>query len=196
VAIRIDEQSRKKVMIVSDIIRGFLVILVPFTTALWQIYLLMFLVGSVSRFFFPAFSSTVPNIVSKDHLLTANSLSQTTFNISVVVGPAAGAVLIGVMGYTAAFFINGLTFFFSALMIFRVHLQEERTVAEGGVKEVFIQMKEGLILIRRTRPVLFVVSVFSGIMFLIGGINVKRPQKIRCTDQIYHPSNFRIYPFR
>ncbi len=168
----VDRWSRKKVMIASDIIRGFLVILVPFTTALWQIYFLMFLVASVSRFFFPAFSSTVPNIVSKDQLLTANSLSQTTFNITLVLGPAAGAVLIGIFGYAAVFFINGLTFFFSALMIFRIYLIEERTPAEGGVKEVFVQMKEGLILIRRTRPVLFVVSMFSGIMFLIGGINV------------------------
>ncbi len=168
----VDRWSRRWVMIASDIIRGGLVILVPFTTALWQIYLLMFLVSSVSRFFFPAYSSTVPNIVPKDQLLKANSLAQTTYNISLVAGPAAGALLIGIVGYTAVFIINGLTFFFSALMIFRIHLIEERKPAKGGIKEVVVQMKEGLLLIRETRPVLFVVSVFSGIMFLIGGINV------------------------
>lgn len=168
----VDRWSRKKVMIFSDIIRGALVCLIPFTTGLWQIYVIMFLVSSVSRFFFPAYSSTVPNVVPREQLLVANSLSQTTFNISLVVGPAAGALLIGVTGYTVAFFINGLTFFFSALMIARIHLLEERKVVKGGAKEVFSQMKEGLTLIRRTRPVLFVVSVFSGIMLFIGGINV------------------------
>ncbi len=167
----VDRWSRKWVMIVSDIIRGFLVMLIPFTTALWQIYVIMFLVASVSRFFFPAYSSTIPNIIPKEKLLTANSLSQTTLNASLVVGPAAGAFVVGVLGYNAAFFINGLSFFFSALMIFRIHLREERKV-KGGLREVFTQMWEGLTLIRRTRPVLFVVSIFSGIMFFIGGINV------------------------
>ena len=87
----VDRWSRKWVMIVSDIIRGILVILIPFTTSLWQIYLIMFLVSSVSRFFFPAFNSALPNIVPREHLLKANSLSQTTFNASLVVGPALGA---------------------------------------------------------------------------------------------------------
>jgi DHA3 family macrolide efflux protein-like MFS transporter len=168
----VDRWSRKWAMIISDIIRGILVMLIPVTTALWQIYILVFLVSSVSRVFFPAYSSTVPNIVSKEQLLAANSLSQTTYNISLVVGPAAGALLIGLIGYASVFFIDGLTFFFSAFMIFRIALLEERTVEKGGIREVFTQMAEGLILIRRTRPVLFVISVLSGIMFLIGGINV------------------------
>ena len=168
----VDRWSRKWVMIFSDIIRGILVILIPFTTGLWQIYVIMFLVSSVSRFFFPAYTSTVPNIVHKEQLLVANSLSQTTFNITLVVGPATGALMIGIMGYTAAFFIDGLTFFFSALMILRIHLLEEKKIGKGGIKEVFTQMKEGFVLIRGTKPVLFVISVFSGIMFFIGGINV------------------------
>ena len=168
----VDRWSRKWVMIVSDIIRGILVILIPFTTSLWQIYLIMFLVSSVSRFFFPAFNSALPNIVPREHLLKANSLSQTTFNASLVVGPALGAFLVGGIGYTMVFIIDGLSFFFSALMIFRIHLSEETKTGKSGAKEVFAQMKEGFTLIRRERPVLFVVSIFSGIMFLIGGINV------------------------
>jgi DHA3 family macrolide efflux protein-like MFS transporter len=168
----VDRWSRKWVMIASDIIRGILVILIPFTTSLWQIYLIMFLVSSVSRFFFPAFNSALPNIVPREHLLKANSLAQTTFNASLVVGPALGAFLIGGFGYSMVFFIDGLSFFFSALMIFRIHLMEEAKTGKGGAKEVFVQMKEGFTLIRRERPVLFVVSIFSGIMFLIGGINV------------------------
>jgi DHA3 family macrolide efflux protein-like MFS transporter len=168
----VDRWSRKQVMIVSDIIRGVLVILIPFTTALWQIYVIMFLVSSVSRFFFPAYNSALPNIVAKEQLLVANSLSQTTFNASLVVGPAIGAFLIGWFGYTIIFFINGLSFFFSALMIFRINLIEEKKPVKGGAKEVFTQMREGFSLIRASRPILFVVSIFSGIMFLIGGINV------------------------
>ncbi|MBU7019077.1 MAG: MFS transporter [Theionarchaea archaeon] len=168
----VDRWSRKWVMIVSDIIRGILVILIPLTTSLWQIYLIMFLVSSVSRFFFPAFNSALPNIVPREHLLKANSLSQTTFNASLVVGPALGALMVGWTGYTMVFIIDGLSFFFSALMIFRIHLLEETKTGRGGAKEVFAQMKEGFTLIRRERPILFVVSIFSGIMFLIGGINV------------------------
>ena len=168
----VDRWSRKQVMIVSDIIRGVLVILIPFTTALWQIYVIMFLVSSVSRFFFPAYNSALPNIVAREQLLVANSLSQTTFNASLVVGPAVGAFLIGWFGYTVVFFIDGLSFFFSALMIFQIQLMEEKESVKGGAREVFTQMKEGFSLIRASRPVLFVVSIFSGIMFLIGGINV------------------------
>ena len=168
----VDRWNRKWVMIASDIIRGFLVVLIPFTTGLWQIYAIIFLVSSVSRFFFPAYNSVIPSIVSKEQLLKANSLSQTTYNITLVLGPAVGAFLIGLLGYAVAFFFNAVTFFFSALMILRVHLSEDKIDAEGGITEVFTQMKEGLTLIRRKKPILFVISVFSGIMFFIGGINV------------------------
>jgi MFS family permease len=88
-----------------------------------------------------------------------------------VVGPATGAVLVGILGYASVFFINGITFFFSALMILRIHLVET-LIAKGGIKEMVNQMKEGLVLIKKTRPVLFVVSLYSGIMLLFGGINV------------------------
>jgi len=57
-------------------------------------------------------------------------------------------------------------------MILKIHLAEERKFVRGGIREVFVEMKEGFVLIRRTRPVLFVISIFSGIMFLIGGVNV------------------------
>lgn len=85
----VDRWDRKKLMIISDILRGILVLALIFVrdaSWIWVFYVVGFLQASVGTFFFPAKGALIPLIVDKELLLAANSLSQTTQVITGVVG--------------------------------------------------------------------------------------------------------------
>ena len=168
----VDRWSRKKTMIASDLSRAALVTLLPLADRLWQVYVIVFLLSTASRFFYPARSSIIPNIVERKQLLMANSISQGTFMLTTVVGPAVGAALIALIGTRNVFYLDSASFLFSAFMIMRIGLEERRSTQEEGIRRIGSQMAEGLRFIRSNRGTLFVVSMFTGVMLAYGGVNV------------------------
>src|SRR5512142_84214 len=94
----VDRWNRKTIMIVSDVIRGLLVlgfILVRRPQDVWIFYVLGFLQAAVGTLFDPAKSALIPSIVEREMLLAANGLSQTTRVVTSVVGSALAGVLVG-----------------------------------------------------------------------------------------------------
>jgi MFS family permease len=71
----VDRWSKKKVLIYTSIIRALLMLaLIPFLDNYIGIYVISFLVATVTQFFIPAESPIIPVIVKKDNLLAANAL--------------------------------------------------------------------------------------------------------------------------
>jgi len=168
----VDRVDRRKLMIIADIARGLLVLAIPFTTALYQIYILTFFISCLSRFFHPARTSIIPMLLEKKQLLAANSIIQSTQLFSVIVGPAFGAGLVALIGYRLVFFVDSATFFVSALALFTITLKKMETEGRTSVKEIFHGMAEGFRYIKSSRPVLFIVGIWFGIMLAFGGVNV------------------------
>lgn len=125
----------------------------------------------ISEFFYAARSATIPNIVEQDRLLQANSLSQTTFTMSIVIGPTLGGILVALLGYKLVFLIDFLSFFTSATFIFKTKIPKTQKNVEGASK-FQAEIAEGLRFGLKNHKVLFVIMLFSGIMLCIGGVNV------------------------
>ena len=123
----VDRWSRKKVMIVSDVARGFMVIAIPFlvvTGMMVPVYVLIFLSFSATRFFLPSKMAIIPSVVSEDKLLAANTLVSTTRVIASALGFVIAGFLVKWMGYVWGFYIDGATYFISAVLIFTVTVKE------------------------------------------------------------------------
>jgi MFS family permease len=76
----------------------------------WALVVLSFLGGACGAIGFPAYQAMVPDLVSKEDLLGAVSLSSAQYNLGRVIGPAiAGLVLIS-QNYALVFGINALSF--------------------------------------------------------------------------------------
>jgi len=134
-----DRYNPRRIMIIADTARFALVLLLPFTTALWQIYTLAFLLAIGQSAYMPSVFSLIPKLVGRSNLITANSLSATTQNVLTIVGPALGGFLVAQIGpvasawlvaqgvptwlpiehfgVTIAFFFDSATFLFSVLML-------------------------------------------------------------------------------
>ncbi len=116
----VDRWDRKRVMIISDVIRGLLVLTIPIFVKLnmmGAIYPVVFLIFSATRFFLPSKMAFIPSIVSKEKLMVANSLSNTTRMIATVFGFALAGVIVRMIGHMWGFYLNAISYFISGVFI-------------------------------------------------------------------------------
>jgi MFS family permease len=95
----VDRWPRRAVLVTTNLMRAAIVALLPWVagaTGGWAIYLLAFFISAATQFFVPAEAATIPMIVKKSDLLTANSLFTTTMMASVIFGFALGDPLINI----------------------------------------------------------------------------------------------------
>jgi MFS family permease len=93
----VDRWPRRAVLVTTNLMRAALVALIPWAaeaTGGWAIYYVAFLISAATQFFVPAEAATIPTIVSRSSLLTANSLFTTTMMVAVIFGFALGDPLI------------------------------------------------------------------------------------------------------
>lgn len=86
----------------------------------WMVIVLSTVVGVTDALSMPSFQTIVPSIVDRDQIPSALALNASQFNLSRIVGPALGGVLMASVGAVACFALNAasyLPFIWEALWI-------------------------------------------------------------------------------
>jgi MFS family permease len=128
-----DRLRRKHVMIAADIGRVFIVLsmlLVRSKQMVWLVYPLLVAETLLAAFFEPARNAVIPNIVPREEVVVANTLSSTTWSVNLMVGATVGGLVAALLGRDAVFLLNALSFLASAALIWRMRFAEPH--AEGG----------------------------------------------------------------
>jgi MFS family permease len=118
----VDRVNRRRLMIVTDILRGMLILVllvVQRADQVWIVYLVMGATVSLTAFFEPARTAVIPNVTSRAQLLTANALSSATWSAMLAIGAGVGGVVTALFGRNVAFLVNAISFFASAVVIAR-----------------------------------------------------------------------------
>ena len=158
----IDRWDKKKLIVISDILNGLFALGMVLTDKIWGIYLLAMGMAIVFTFFDPAIRVVIPRLVPEEELITANSLSSSTYYASNLVGPALGGVLIGFFGVKAAFIINGVSFFISALSEMFIRIKaNQRELHDYQDNNIWERFREGWDYIKSNQVVLFVILFFA-----------------------------------
>jgi MFS family permease len=110
-----DRFERRLVLLVSDIWRGAMMVILTFLVVFNAPVILVAAVAILatcgSAFFYPAMGAYMPSLVTDERQLgPANSAWSSLQNISFILGPAIGGLLLAFGGVTAAFVLNALTF--------------------------------------------------------------------------------------
>ena len=109
---------RKAVLIGADLIRASIALLLPFIDAVWQIYLLIFLLQAASATFTPAFQAVIPDILEDEADYTkALSLSRMAYDLENLISPALAGLLLAVMSYHWLFGGTVIGFCGSAILV-------------------------------------------------------------------------------
>ena len=123
----LDRMDRRRIMVLSDLIRAVLALGFIFAIPMGRTWLLFLFSGALmfaSPFFTSGRASILPAIASSTELHTANSLTQLTQWTAVTLGSFLGGSAVASFGYTLAFVFNALSFVFSAVCVSKLHVAE------------------------------------------------------------------------
>ena len=143
----VDRYDRRKVMMASNLGQAVIVGLIPFLIGVnvSLLFVAILLNAGVKQFFDPAYESLIPEIASDEELTAANAyLSIASFG-STAIGFAGAGLLASAFSLDWAFWIDSLTFIFSAgcIYLLRIRVKVEVT-EETSVGVVISNLKTGV----------------------------------------------------
>ncbi|MFM2106466.1 MAG: enterobactin exporter EntS [Chloroflexota bacterium] len=138
---------------------------------LGHVIVLALLLGIVNAIDMPARQSFLIEMVGREDVASAVGLNAASFNVTRIVGPAIGGVVIGAVGIAACFALNGLSFLavLAGLLLMR---DEELRLADrlerpGSAREVAGHLAEGLRYVVGT-PLVRLALVMIAIVSTVG----------------------------
>ncbi len=180
----VDRWRKKPVLVLTNLLRGGLVIAVPLLLWLsqgvpgiapWPLGFLLllvvtFLVSTLTQFFAPAEQALIPLVVPSPYLLPANSLYTTTMMASVILGFALGEPLLaladrllspldGGSGWGKALLV-GAGYGLAGLILMALRVRQDGAIAHEP-PHPWVDIQEGLQYLRRS------VSVRSAMIQLV-----------------------------
>lgn len=191
VAVMVDRLDRKRVMVVCDVVRGLVWVSLPFIESVWGLFVVSLFLELGQLAWASAKEASVPRLVPQEHLTTVNSLSVAaaygTFPIGTIVfallaklaqwlGNWSPLDFLKINQQTLAVYLNVLTFFTSAILIYSLPLLHERGSAKADGKrvdvgQVFREIREGWHFIF-VNPLVRAVMVALGTGLIGGGMLV------------------------
>ncbi len=180
IGVYVDRWDRKKILISSDIVRAVVTILYPFVSLfpsfldpLTWLYVLAFVYATANAFFFPARNASVPKLVAKEDLVTANSLSQMTLQIVTLVFTPLGGALMAFIApdYFVGFFIDSAAFVASAfaMVTIKTALVPNISLVEGS--SYMNEIREAAGLVSKNPIISFLLLIFTSLMVVGGMLN-------------------------
>ena len=148
-----DRWDKRRTMLVAEIVRAFLVMLIPLSIFFQRgqslqvglIYLLSFVIAAGGQFFKPAKVALIPTLVHKKQLAAANALDQSTEKFMEAVGYSAAGLMIAFVGVSAAFVVDAVTFALSAVCIYMIKVNAVENAKKKSTQDSIVaSIREGL----------------------------------------------------
>ena len=97
-----------------------------------NVTVMVFCGGTMTALGFPAYQAILPDLVDREELLGAISLSSAQYNLGRVVGPALAGLVLAAGSYTWAFALNAASYAAVLVALLAVRISAAPPDAEGG----------------------------------------------------------------
>ncbi|MFM2304753.1 MAG: hypothetical protein RLZZ135_2165 [Cyanobacteriota bacterium] len=163
----VDRWHKKEVLVITNLLRGMLVLLVPLL--LWltkgQVFanlplgfeillIITFAAFTLTQFFAPAETATISMIVDKPDLLSANSLYTTTATGSLIVGFAVGEPMLALadtLGASIGVGVNigkellvGSSYVLAGILLLTMRTGEKKQMPIGDEPHILADLQDGI----------------------------------------------------
>ncbi|HEV3232196.1 MAG TPA: MFS transporter [Candidatus Dormibacteraeota bacterium] len=163
-----DRFDKRRLMTVTNLVRGGLILLVPassllpyFSHVTWHLLLITLLFSAVGQFFAPAEASAMPFVVPRRLLITATSVFTLTIVATLVFGLPVSSILVRLFGPSSPYYVAAALFGLAALAnaAMRTRLApaetpDDETPAAGRLARIYDEVTETLAFLRGRRDVL------------------------------------------
>ncbi|XWO13910.1 Transmembrane secretion effector [Candidatus Hepatincola sp. Pdp] len=184
----VDIFNRKNMMLACDMCQGiiyFIIFILSYTNLISFSILVfcIFVSGIFSTFFQVAYSSFIPDIITKQNdIKAANSKLYISESMALILGPMISGLVISYIGFSSFFIVNAFTYFvsFAFVVFIRNYLSHKTRYKEElkniNLKKIYTDILEGLIFVRKNpyiEPIVscgfiycFSKSIFSIVLIL------------------------------
>lgn len=159
----VDRWDRRRIMIVSDLVRALLIAAIPSLTHThfgWA-YVLAFLSSTAGQFFNPALLSVIPDLVGEGVLMTANALYRSSQKLTEVIGFTLAGWMAATLPLSLVFYFDALTFVISAACLTIIAVSSPPPSDPLTARNVYRNLLEGLRFIRREAVLVANLAVAS-----------------------------------
>ena len=166
-----DRYNRYKLLLLTQLVSMvqaiLLTILIYFEHyRVWEIISLSVLLGIINAFDVPARQSLVYEMVDdKKDLPNALALNSSMVNLSRLIGPGIAGIAIEKFGEDVCFGLNAISFI--VVIISLLLMRFPKYISKPHTKNIFVELREGLIYIRRTPSIGFVLAMLALISLFV-----------------------------
>lgn len=178
-----DRLDRRRILIVADVLRALLLVVAGAGLQMGGfnlpvLYALSFLLSALAKFFDPALSAFIPDLVGPRQLTPANSVSRLCNQVADIAGPVLGGILVGRLGGPAVLYADAGSFLLAACLTATIRAPARVADSGGRVtpRSLYADIVEGLRLLGRSRVLLQFAVAITVVNFMFGAINVAFPR--------------------
>ena len=165
-----DRVSKRNLLLATQVLSGALALLLGVLVQTgqvryWHVLAIAGALGTVNAFYVPARQAFIPEIVSREALMSAVALNSAIFNLSRAAGPAIGGILIATVGLSLNFYLNAGSFL--AVIVSLVLIRPRPAPSGRHAENIWRSMGEGIRYIAAT-PVIYTILALIGVASLFG----------------------------
>ncbi len=117
----IDRLERRRLAAFLDFFRAFGLLIVPLvywfaTPVAWHLYVMTFVVALADSLYWTTRSALVREVIPKDKLLEANTISMTTVQLGMIIGASASGFIIAAASPVTVMLLNTITYIVSGVL--------------------------------------------------------------------------------
>ncbi|MEU7327929.1 MFS transporter [Streptomyces parvus] len=174
VGVFVDRRARRPILIWTNAVRFAALAWIPFAYMLdmltmGQLFLVVFIVGTMTVFFEIAYPSYVPGLVGRERLMEANGKLQVSESVAEVAGPGTAGVLISALSAPVVILLDALSYAVSALTLLKLPADAAPQAPKDDRKapSVWASVREGFSVIRQHALLCWctVAAVFTSLFF-------------------------------
>jgi MFS family permease len=158
----VDRWDRKRILVVTNLIQTAVMLsllLVHDGSWLWLVYAVTFIQEGLGMFTMPAEGALLPNLVTEEHLVSANALVGLNNTIARIVGPMLGGILLAAGDLSSVVWIDSASFLLAALLVLGIAAPSQVATVSAEVagtvlsawRAVGWEWREGIQVVRRSR---------------------------------------------
>jgi|HubBroStandDraft_6_1064221.scaffolds.fasta_scaffold209674_2 MFS family permease len=181
VMVVLDRWQRRSVLIVSDLIRGVVVLAIAFwllpllsgqveNRGLQLVYWMTGVLGIIATFYLAARSALLPNLVDTGDLVHANTIFGITLALATVGGITLGGLIAERVGVLATVLANVVMCLLSATLLWKIRMTPHATTATEypGTRNGWTELRIGLEYLWTHATALPLVLLNGVFMFIVG----------------------------